>query len=271
MTTVTAYRRGRVVFALLWLIGLALLSSMAAGLVPGGGGAMALVVLGLLLTLIVGVVSQRCGFLARPIVGLERAGDRIALTFDDGPDPEFTPRILDLLAGANQQATFFVIGDRAARHPELTRRIVEQGHSLGNHTMHHPWHMALWPVSRIVDELNQASDLLQRIAGVRPHLFRPPAAMLSPRIAAAAVAAELHLVGFSTRSGDGSPLIGAERALRRLRRGLRPGAILLLHDTAVNRTPVSLEVLPRLLEAMQQADLRSVGLAEMILVDSGVR
>lgn len=265
MTTVTAYRWGRHLFVLIWLIGLGLLAAMAAGVIPGHLGGVLAIVLGLSVTIAIGVLSQRCGFLARPVVRVDGACGRVALTFDDGPDPEFTPKILDLLAQLDQKATFFVIGSKVAKHGDIVRRIVDEGHEVGNHTMEHRWHLALWSVSRITDELDQVSDLVQQVTQARPRLFRPPAGALSPRIEAGAAAAGLRLVGFSTRSGDGSAAVSAELARKRLVAGLRPGAILLLHDAAPSgRAPTSLVVLPPLCAAMTRAGLRSVTLSEMI-------
>lgn len=270
MITVTSPRWGRYLFGGLWALGLALLTAIACGLLPQHllGVFGIVVVLGV--SIAVGVISQRCGFFAQPLIRVDGVADRLALTFDDGPDEEFTPKLLELLARHGQRATFFVIGHKVKAHPELARRIVAEGHELGNHTLEHTWHMALWSAPRIAAELEQASAVIEEVAGIRPTLFRPPAAVLSPRIAAGARAAGLRLVGFSVRSGDGSPLVSAGRALRRLRRGIRPGAILVLHDGALGgRRPTSLEVLPRICEQMTQDGLRSVPLSELITPDPG--
>jgi peptidoglycan/xylan/chitin deacetylase (PgdA/CDA1 family) len=266
MTTVTANRWGRCVFVALWVLGLAALALMAFGLLPGHPALWTVIILSLCFTIAVGVLSQRCGFFARPVMRVEGTPGLCSLTFDDGPDPQFTPRVLELLARHGQRATFFVIGERAARHPELVRRLIEEGHEVGNHTAGHPWHFALWPASRIAAELSRASDQIEQACGVRPLLFRPPAAILSPRVATGGRAAQLMLVSFSVRAGDGSPLVSAALALRRLTRGLRPGAILLLHDAAreAGKPPVSLEVLPELCAAMASAGLRSVPVSELI-------
>jgi peptidoglycan/xylan/chitin deacetylase (PgdA/CDA1 family) len=266
MTTVTASRWGRWLFVGIWVVGLALLALAAAGILPGHPTLTIVIILSLCVTIAVGVMSQRCGFFARPVLRVEGAPNLCSLTFDDGPDPQFTPRVLELLARHGHRATFFVIGERAARHPELVRRLVEEGHEVGNHTTGHPWHLALWPASRVAAELSRASDQIERAAGVRPVLFRPPAAILSPRVAAGGRAAGLTLLGFSVRAGDGSPLVSAALALRRLARGLRPGAILLLHDAArrAGAPPVSLEVLPELCAAMERAGLRSVPVSELM-------
>jgi peptidoglycan/xylan/chitin deacetylase (PgdA/CDA1 family) len=271
MITVTSPRWGRYLFGGLWALGLALLTAIACGLLPPHPLGVLVIVVVLGVSIAVGVISQRCGFFAQPLIRVDGVADRLALTFDDGPDEEFTPKLLELLAQYDQRATFFVIGHKVKAHPDLVRRIVAEGHELGNHTLGHTWHLALWSAQRIAAELEQASALIEEVAGRRPALFRPPAGVLSPRIAAGARAAGLRLVGFTVRSGDGSPLVSARRALRRLRRGLRPGAILVLHDGVVgDRRPTSLDVLPRLCEEMTQNGLRSVPLGELIAPEVGV-
>ena len=259
------------VFWGIWVVGLAAVMGLALELVPGGGVGLAAVVLGLSISIAVGVMSQRCGFFASPLTRVRTARGRLSLTFDDGPDPKFTPMILDLLAEAGHRATFFVVGERLARHPELGRRIVEQGHELGNHSMGHRWHMAFWPPERIARDLERASELIKEHTGTAAALFRPPVAVLSPRIAAGARQAGVTLVGYSVRSGDGSPMVPPAVVLARLRGGLEEGAILLLHDGRVSgRAPASIQVLPQLLEEMAAADLTSVPVSELARARKGL-
>jgi peptidoglycan-N-acetylglucosamine deacetylase len=257
---------GRPLFVALWIVGGGAIIGMCLRLIPGGPVGVAAVALMLAVTVAVGVMSQRCGFFAQP---LNEAPDgrrpELALTFDDGPDPEHTPHVLELLAGAGARATFFVIGNKVARHPQLARRIAAEGHELANHTTSHRWHMALWPAPAVAADLEVTSQLLVQTTGRRPKFFRPPAAVLSPRIAAGARSAGLTLVGYTVRSGDGSAVVAARHVLRRLRRGLRAGAILVMHDGAVDsRAPASLEVLPAILEELRVRGLRSVTLSELV-------
>jgi peptidoglycan/xylan/chitin deacetylase (PgdA/CDA1 family) len=257
---------GHFLFAALWLVGTVAIVSMALKAIPGGPVGITGVCLALATTVAVGVMSQRCGFFARPLNEVvDGAGCALALTFDDGPDPEHTPRVLELLAGAGARATFFVIGDKVARHPTLARRIAEEGHELANHTTSHHWHMALWPARAVAADLDVTSQLIASTTGQRPAFFRPPAAVLSPRIAVGARDARLALVGYTVRSGDGSAVVPARHVLRRLQRGLRPGAILMMHDGAVDgAAPASLEVLPALLSELRARGLRSVTLSELV-------
>jgi peptidoglycan-N-acetylglucosamine deacetylase len=256
---------GRLILALLWIAGLGALAAMALGLLPAPTLGAAGIVLGLLITIAIGCISQRCGFFARPVYRVPGAKGRLALTFDDGPDEEFTPQVLELLAAAGQRATFFVVAERARRYPELARRIVEQGHEIANHTLDHPWHMALWAPSRITTHLTEANRVIEEVTGVTPTLFRSPAAVLSPRIAAGVARAGLTLVGYTVRSGDGSPVVSGRAALPLLRWGLQDGAILTLHDAAVGGgAPISIEVLPELFAEMDRRGLRSVPVSELL-------
>jgi len=256
---------GRLILAVMWIAGLGALAAMALGLAPAPPLGVAGIIFGLLVTIAIGCISQRCGFFARPVYKVRGATGRVALTFDDGPDEEFTPRVLELLAGAGQRATFFVVGERVRRHPELARRIVAEGHELGNHTLDHPWHMALWAPARIAAQLTEASRVIEEVTGVTPTLFRSPAAVLSPRIADGARRAGLTLVGYTVRSGDGSPVITSKAALPLLRWGLQEGGILTLHDSAVGGgAPISIEVLPELFAEMERRGLRSVPVSELL-------
>jgi peptidoglycan/xylan/chitin deacetylase (PgdA/CDA1 family) len=191
------------------------------------------------------------------------ARNEIALTIDDGPDPVVTPQVLEILDRHAAQATFFCVGEKAARFPDLCREIVSRGHAVENHSQHHRHHFALLGASGIRRELQTAQDTLTRITGQRPVFFRAPAGLRNPLLDPVLARLGLRLAswsarGFDTRIGD------AERVKDRLLRGLRSGAILLLHDGNAARTregiPVILEVLPTVLAAAKAADLRFVTL-----------
>jgi peptidoglycan/xylan/chitin deacetylase (PgdA/CDA1 family) len=197
---------------------------------------------------------------------LARAGS-VALTFDDGPEPEVTPRVLDHLATAEARATFFLIGARAERYPGLVRSIVDAGHALGNHTWSHRAAFAVLGPSRIASEIDRTQELLGSIAGAAPTWFRAPAGIRSPWLEPLLAHRGLRLVSW-TRRGYDAIATNPERVLRRLGRGLRAGDILLLHDGQLTRSQrrrglaglpaTALEVLPRLLERMRS---RAIGSA----------
>jgi peptidoglycan/xylan/chitin deacetylase (PgdA/CDA1 family) len=191
------------------------------------------------------------------------ARNEIALTIDDGPDPAVTPPVLDLLDRYAIQATFFCIGEKAARYPDLCREIVRRGHAVENHSQHHRHHFSLMGRSGITRELQAAQDTLTTITGQRPQFFRAPAGLRNPFLDPVLSSLGLRLAswsarGFDTRIGD------AERVKNKLLHGLQAGAILLLHDGNAARTPggmpVILEVLPTVLAAARAANLRFVTL-----------
>jgi peptidoglycan/xylan/chitin deacetylase (PgdA/CDA1 family) len=179
------------------------------------------------------------------------------LTIDDGPDPEDTPRILELLAAHDAQATFFVIGENAARHPSLIRDIVAGGHEVAHHTHTHPL-ASFWCASpaRVARELDVALVAL-REAGVQPVRFRPPAGIRNLWLASALRARGLTCIGWSARALERSAG-DAGMAADRVVRGLAPGAILLLHEGPRVPAPIRVEAIRRVLTQLQEQDYRCV-------------
>ncbi|MFY9974637.1 MAG: polysaccharide deacetylase family protein [Chromatiaceae bacterium] len=191
----------------------------------------------------------------------------VALTFDDGPNPNVTPRVLDLLDAAGVQGTFFCIGERAARHPDLCREIVERGHAVENHTQHHGHGFSLLGPRGLAREIRSAQETLTSITGQAPRFFRAPAGLRSPLLEPVLSRLDLRLAtwtrrGFDTRTRD------PKRVLRRLTRGLAAGDILLLHDGNAARTPdgepVVIRVLPALLRDIAGSGLRPVALRSLV-------
>ena len=206
------------------------------------------------------------GVFATVLLAGPRERPRIALTFDDGPDPATTPQVLSELAQHGARATFFVIGERAQAHPALLRAMAAAGHQIENHSLHHSWATAFLPQARLVRELSQTQALLARATGKTPTWFRPPIGILSPPIAKAAAALGLRLCGWSAKSRDGWASTTPEQALRRLRRAIAPGAILLLHDASERRTHPTLAptILRQFLPILAEAGLQAVTLDELL-------
>lgn len=191
----------------------------------------------------------------------------VAITIDDGPDPEVTPQVLDILDRHQAKATFFCIGRLAAQYPELCREIIRRGHTIENHSMSHNWFFSLLDPWSIHHEVREAQDLLSKISGKSPRFFRATAGLRNPELEPVLAHCGLRLCswskrGFDTRVGD------ADAVFASLTRELKGGDILLLHDGSAARTaagkPVILEVLPRLLENLAQANLLSVTLRSAI-------
>lgn len=158
-----------------------------------------------------------------------RRGKRVALTFDDGPDPEVTPKILDLLRHHKAKATFFVIGRHVELYPDLARRIVAEGHELGNHTHAHPRLFNLKLTRGMQREIERAAAIIQHVTGVRPTLFRPPVGLKNPHLAIVARRLRLRVVMWSLHSRD-TLFRNPKRISRRVLSRMRPGDIVDLHD-----------------------------------------
>lgn len=191
-----------------------------------------------------------------PAAASERG--EIALTFDDGPHPEVTPQVLDMLERHHVRATFFCIGERAAAHPDICRDIVARGHRIENHGQRHYNTLAFSGVGGWRREIDAAQKTLADITGQRPQFFRPLAGIRNPFLDPALHLCGVRLAswtrrGYDTRCGD------ADIILARLTRNLAAGDILLLHDGNAaqnsNGQPVVLEVLPRLLAELAKHQL----------------
>jgi peptidoglycan/xylan/chitin deacetylase (PgdA/CDA1 family) len=187
---------------------------------------------------------------------------RVALTFDDGPDPRTTPRVLAALENTGHRATFFVLGDKARQRPEVVRQIRDAGHSLGIHGDTHDRLHSFRSPARVRDEIQRAQDAVESAAGIRPTLFRPPVGHTSPNTLRGARAAGVRVIGWSTRGYDGLRGQSPEAVLARIAPSLADGAIVLLHDAAEHDDfePASLAALPGLLSLLAARGLTSVRL-----------
>jgi peptidoglycan/xylan/chitin deacetylase (PgdA/CDA1 family) len=227
---------------------------------------LAALVLALLIgVLAAGVFLQASGVFARPLVSVETSRPEVAITFDDGPGGH-TAELLAALNARGHRATFFVVGERAARDPQALAEIARGGHAVENHSWCHSYLTAFARPARLAAELERTSALIESVCGRRPRWFRPPVGLLSPRVSRAAALAGLELIGWTATARDGAARTTPGQALARLERQIRPGAILVLHDASLHRarTPIAVAVLPQLLELLEAQRLRSVTLSELM-------
>jgi peptidoglycan/xylan/chitin deacetylase (PgdA/CDA1 family) len=258
-------------WALLLFVSTVAASAAALARAAGGGDvpwwALGAIAGALLISVGGGVFLLGAGLFARPLLGVVggRAAGRLALTFDDGPDPTHTRAVLDLLDGSGHRATFFVIGARAAQHPALLAEIVARGHQLGNHSFAHARTTTVMPTARLAADLARAQTVIAGAGGVG-RWFRPPVGLLSPRVVEAARRERLELVGWTASARDGARGATVASATARLLRAIAPGAILVLHDGVERgeRAPLAAAVLPSLLAAMAARGLKSVTLDELV-------
>ena len=183
------------------------------------------------------VVSNFCVFLVFGIVFLRfqyfypsifrNMGPEVILTFDDGPDPVQTPRILDTLQKHGIKAIFFVIGYKAQNHPEILQRIISEGHSVGNHTQNHSLFFAMLHSKKIAEEIDAFSQNIEPLVSEKITIFRPPIGYTNPKIARALKRRSMKIVAWSVRSYDSFK--NRESLMSRLMR-TRPSSIVLLHD-----------------------------------------
>ena len=182
----------------------------------------------------------------------------VVLTFDDGPAPPFTEQVLDILAEHRIQATFFLCGKNVESHPELARRIVREGHTIGNHTYSHPF---LLGRSRrfIAGEIDRAQEAIERITGVRPALFRPPYGARWFGLMPVLRHRGLKLVMWSVMGFDWK--YKTQAIIKATTRRLHPGGVILLHDGHEQPPPggidqsSTVEALPAIIEAATRAGL----------------
>lgn len=212
------------------------------------------------LVLMAGGLWPRSAWLGPNWTRLPAAADRqIALTIDDGPDPDVTPRVLDALDRYGARATFFCIGEQAQRHPRCVEDIVARGHAVENHSQRHRHTFSLQGPGALRREIETAQDTLAQITGTRPLFFRAPAGLRNPLLEPVLCQLGLHLASW-TRRGFDTRSRSADAVAQRLLHGLAPQDILLLHDGHAARDahgePVLLQVLPQVLDAASRAQLQ---------------
>jgi peptidoglycan/xylan/chitin deacetylase (PgdA/CDA1 family) len=199
------------------------------------------------------------------------ARGEVAITIDDGPDPAVTPRVLAQLAQFDASATFFCVGERVRRYPDLAREILRQGHVIENHSQRHRHDFSLLGPGRMRREIAEAQDSIAQVTGTTPSFFRAPAGLRNPFLQPVLDALQLRLASWTRRGFDtvnGNPDV----IYKRLTTALQARDILLLHDANAARgpaqMPVILDVLPRLLETLRARRLTPVTLRATLDGDS---
>lgn len=191
------------------------------------------------------------------------AARQVTVTIDDGPNPQVTPAVLDILDAANAKASFFCIGRAVETYPLLAREIVIRGHSIENHSYTHSHHFSLMGFNALKTEISKTQDVIFQTTGYKPRYFRAPAGLRSPLLDPVLQNLNLELVSW-TRRGFDTVTQDPDKVRERLEHKLKAGDILLLHDgnCAITSTgqPVILEVLPKLLAKLQNSGLQAVSL-----------
>jgi peptidoglycan/xylan/chitin deacetylase (PgdA/CDA1 family) len=181
----------------------------------------------------------------------------VALTIDDGPDPTWTPKVLDLLAHYEVTATFCLIGIQVRKYPDLVRKIVEAGHQVANHTMHHPVNLYRLPGHRVDAEIGDAYKEIKDVTGVSPKLFRAPGGTWSRR-----VLKSVARHGMLPLDWDVDPRDWSRPGTRHITHALlhaKPGDILLCHDGGGDRSE-TLRALHTVIPRLKKRDLEFISL-----------
>ena len=183
----------------------------------------------------------------------------VALTFDDGPDAIQTTKVLDILKEYNVPATFFCIGSKIKRNENIIKRIVAEGHTIGNHSYVHTWKFPFHSVKQMIADLKQCQQLLEEASQQKVNWFRPPYGVTNPTLAKVVKKLGYKIIGWNIRTLDTQSL-SHERVIMRIRKRLRPGSIILLHD----RMPQSEILLKKVLDELKASQYYVVGLETMI-------
>jgi peptidoglycan-N-acetylglucosamine deacetylase len=190
---------------------------------------------------------------------------QIAITIDDGPNPQVTPAVLDILDEANAHATFFCIGKAVEAYPQLAQEIVRRGHTIENHSYAHRHHFSVMGLGQLRSEISRAQDVITQVTGRSPAYFRAPAGLRSPLLDPVLQGLDLTLVSW-TRRGFDTVVTDPGKVLSKLEKNLCAGDILLLHDghgaTNAQGRPVVLDVLPQLLASVKARGLHAVSLRD---------
>ncbi|WP_419869586.1 polysaccharide deacetylase family protein [Chryseobacterium sp. CT-SW4] len=180
-----------------------------------------------------GSFNIQLGYFINSITHKRTRKKEVALTFDDGPT-EFTPLFLDLLKKHQIKATFFCIGKQIEQYPETFRRIIEEGHVIGNHTYSHSTSIGFASTRQVMEEIKKTDDIILKEGNISTSLYRPPFGVTNPNIARAVKSTRKKSIGWNIRSLD--TIINDEKKIyKRVIKGLKPGGIILFHDIS-NKT-----------------------------------
>jgi peptidoglycan-N-acetylglucosamine deacetylase len=215
--------------------------------------------MGFLVVLCIGSVRICSGFYLNVFCRKKTTEKIVALTFDDGPDSIYTIAILDVLEKQDVPAVFFVIGRKAELHQDILRIIDKKNHLIGNHSYSHAFLFDLFGRKKMERDLIKTDDVIRNITGKKPVLFRPPYGVTNPVVAKVVKKLDYKAIGWSVRSLD-TVKKDENKLVKRIRKGLHPGAVILMHDDR----EITAKVLEKVILMVKNEGYRFVGLKEMI-------
>lgn len=187
------------------------------------------------------------GFFFKSVCSGDGGKKEIALSFDDGPDPAFTPVILDLLKAEGVETIFFCIGKKIPDNEGILQRIIAEGHLIGNHSYSHHHLFDLFSPEKMHDDLQEMNDLTKTVTGLMPKFFRPPYGVTNPNLKKAVQQGNYISIGWSLRSLD-TVIRDENRLLQKVLKRVKPGSILLFHDTSETTVKILRQLIGRLRE-----------------------
>ena len=183
--------------------------------------------------------------------------NKVVLTFDDGPHPTETLKVLEILDTNNIKALFFMIGKNVNHYPNIAKEVVKRGHQVGIHTQNHQWNFGFLTTKYLAKELTGCQDEIEKATGVKPTFFRPPFGVTNPIVAVVTKKLKLQTIGWNVRSFD-TIAKSKEKIIKRALGKVKPNNIILLHD----RISFTTEALPQIIEKIKEAGF-SFGLLEI--------
>ncbi len=218
------------------------------------------------------IANPRRAFLGKVLWKGNRRG--VGLTFDDGPHPLYTPRVLEILDRFQAKATFFVIGRHLKEHGDLVVAASKAGHVIGNHTDHHFWTMSFSSTKKIRQEIVECQSQVEKWAGYKPRFYRQPAGFRNPQIFQILKKLNMTMVGWQVRAFD-TQQRNSQPIVRRILKKAQPGGVILLHDgsdsgSSQDRT-ATLQALPEILRGLQERGMEFLTLDELFGMSKEVR
>lgn len=189
-------------------------------------------------------------------------GKKIAITFDDGPNP-YTERVLDILKENNIHATFFCIGSQIEKYPEIFKRIIAENHIVGNHSYSHSNEIGLFSKAEMISEIEKTDEIIFNYSGKKSSYYRPPFGVTNPNISKALKFTKHKVIGWNIRSLD-TKIQSEEKILKRIQKRLAPGSIVLLHDTSEK----TVRVLEQLLVVLSENQYEAVTVETLLKISA---
>jgi peptidoglycan/xylan/chitin deacetylase (PgdA/CDA1 family) len=214
-----------------------------------------------------GFGNIRSGFFGKVRCCKPEDNTRIALTFDDGPDPDLTPEVLSLLKAYEVSATFFLIAQKAKKHPDIVRSIIDNGHIIACHDLNHSIWSNFRMTKQLLNDIAQACLIIKEVSGLTPLFYRPPVGLMNPHVPKAIKILGMTIIGWSKSAKD----MGNRNAqnIKKIGQLAHPGDIVMMHDCLPKPELKKeiLEAIKKLCASIQQQGLRAVTIDELFGLD----